>query len=272
MRKVNIQIIMIMSLATLFALGGCDLPSEEPEPLTYIPVEVVEAFDGETVTDSNGISLSIPVGSAGEGKQVFLEASEAEGNLLDEIKQKYTLKSMFYHFAVRGKSDGVGWVELSFPTNDSNVQIIAIINGIYCFPLAEEPEEGQIAVEALLGPEEASEHPVETLIAGGDVRYALVSPKSEMTELQMSNSTSVRFEEWTNHFVCLDDTNKIRVAWAKTVSMTREDGEALIRELVKYQGDYATLGFEAAKVTPKRYLKILVEPFFKYPAYAFASK
>ena len=148
MRKVTDRTIDPATLSPHFALGGCKLPSEEPEPLTYLPVEVVEAFDGETVTDSNGISLSIPVGSAGEGKQVFLEASEAEGDLLDEIEQKYTLKSMFYRFAVRGSTDGVGWVELSFPTDDANVQIIAIVNGIYCFPLAEEPEEGDFAVLA----------------------------------------------------------------------------------------------------------------------------
>ena len=95
--------VIVLNLFLLFNLMACVPPRDEPEPLTYIPVEIIELVDGETVTDSNGISLSIPEGSAGEGKHVFLEASEAEGNLLDEIEEKYALKSLFYHFAVRGE-------------------------------------------------------------------------------------------------------------------------------------------------------------------------
>jgi hypothetical protein len=264
--------VLVLNIFLLFILATCVPPTDEPEPLVYIPVETIELVDGETVTDANGISLSIPEGSAGDGKQVIFETFEAEGDLLDEIEQKYTLKSMFYHFAVQGTEDGVGWVELSFPTDDPNGRILAIVNGIYCFPLAEEPEEGQISVEALLGPEEASEHPVETLVPGGDVRYALVSPKSEMTAMQANQSTGLRFKEWANHFICVDDTSKISLAWLKTSSITREVGEAMLREIVRYRGDYAKLGFHAAKVTPKIYLRIIINNVFFNPAYAFQAK
>lgn len=122
---------IVLNVFLLVNLMACVPPTDEPEPLAYIPVEIMELVEGETVTDSNGISLSIPEGSAGEGEQVFLEASEAEGDLLDEIEEKYTIKSLFYHFAVRGEKDGVGWVEVSFPTHDPNVQIISIVNGLY---------------------------------------------------------------------------------------------------------------------------------------------
>ncbi|HCS39421.1 MAG TPA: hypothetical protein DIW44_07550 [Anaerolineaceae bacterium] len=149
---------------------------------------------GGQVQDDLGTTLQVAAEALpAEDSVTNLTSYAASGPLEKELSQSYILETPFYEVTLEGANDGSGPAELTFLAPNPNSRLLMIIDMQAAILLAVEPRDGELKVNAHLGPTDLSVlYPEGEGAETHSVMYVVVTPKQTSYEPSETGSSTIQ--------------------------------------------------------------------------------
>ena len=255
--------------------GGQEAGEDVGEPLPPaldLPVkEKLLADDGGRVADDAGAALEVPKGTVPEDGKAQMVVHDPPAELLEALGEAYVVETSFYAASAEGGDDGVGRATLSLPAAGPDSRILALIDGRYFAILAVEPEGGVLTLNPRLGPSESGgREMVGSLDPGGSLQYAVIHPKEGADAVRPAPGLLAPMLQGGDVRACgpaVDDAGALKSGAAFVIGCRRNEAGSVFVSYPSYQGvskdvadqvvdavermigEYAGLGFTAAKIS-----------------------
>ena len=238
--------------------------------------------DGTPYTDSRGVSLIVPAEALEEGGLVKLTSSELNSSWIEEIDSVVTIDSPFYSLSVPGKNDSTGSLSLSFPAENPQSRLLAVIDDEYLVEFAQSPQDGKLTVMTRAAPTDTTEMMIPEGYDGtGTIYYAVITPKT--TSQITSDIQMVSLSSQVDERNCIPDLsiiggaaiNLCRQNAAGTVqvmlpTLKREllpQVDLLVDKIETVMNKYYDLGFTTAQLSKNSPMLVRVSTKVTSPSY-----
>ena len=233
--------------------------------------------DGETQTDVNGVSISIP-DEALTGGEAQLATTDLDGDLAAELRKGYQLISPAYALVGVGAVDGTQSAELSFPAEQGEYRLLAIIDGNYVAEMDIKPENGKLTIPVDIHPSDNGELVSdEDMWQSGSIQYVLVRPKQEPqgsvpSSLKLAapvqSETHYRCYPLTRTFCFQNGSGSVQVMFDKENKLTADQTEIVITYVESNMQKYEDAGFDGAIFSGRNPVQVVViapggPPYYK---------
>ncbi len=241
----------------------------------FSTAESVEVAGNGSVTDSNGVVLTVEGGLVESGDSVVMQASTASGSLIDLVELYMEVQSPYYSVHIDGDEDAPGRALLQFPAVDPELRLARIVDGEHFALLPFEPESGVLSARVPMFQNNMSDSDTNIGVEG-DLKLVVVrsnTPIFGLTEInqpkpiQLSSATiqTVSGADLcinTGQFhQCYSDDRKILVSWNSTFySISDETAGVIISEVERALEAYQAYGFSNADIPFYSWIDVQLEP------------
>ena len=245
--------------------------------ISFVSDQVLTLTEGQTQTDANGVSITIP-DDALSGGEAQLVTTDLNGDLAAELKKGYQLISPAYALVGVGNVDGTQSAELSFPADQEEYRLLAIIDGVYVAELDIKPENGILTIPADIHPSDNGElSTTGEMWQSGSIQYVLVRPKQSPqggvpSVLKLANpvrsETHYRCYPLTRTFCFQNGNGSVQVMFNKENKLTANQTEIVITHIQDNMQKYEDAGFDGAIYTARNPVQVVVigpggPPYYK---------
>lgn len=239
------------------------------------------AADGSTQTDENGVSITIPEGALIDASAQLVSA-DLPDDLMEELTEGYKVLSPAYSLTGQGDVDGVQPGEITFPAEDEDLRLLAIIDGVYVAELDIIPENGVLALPADIHPSESGELAgTSAMREDGTIQFMLVRPKedNQTRSLPPGNKLAMPVQQETPYNCYFSGYNNcwqngngsVQLMKNKDVALSAIEANKVINYIQSTMDKYEGLGFDGAIYTASNPVQVVVMAGAGTPSYKVAN-